>query len=183
MHNIPFIFNLQLMKLDIVINFEDTYEIESISEDLSKFQFTSYDKNDSPVLLTVLIEKNKNPFLPTVFNLAFGPHNENGEMDDKAIVKHRNSSRVFSTILLGALTFLNSNKESFIGIDGSNLVRACLYYKMMQINHDYLCQFFNLIGVKYYTRLLKGVNADDTLFIDYRRSGNPAFQNYQISEY
>src|SRR5579863_4570921 len=95
--------------LDIKINFEDTYEIENVSEDMSRFQFNTFEKSGQQIPLFVVIENNKNDFLPTVFNIAFGPR-INGDIDDKAIINHQNSSKVYSTILFGALTFLNANK-------------------------------------------------------------------------
>ena len=154
------------MKLNIIINFEDTYEIENISEDLSKFQFTTRNREGKEIVLFVIITKNSNPFLPSVYNLAFGPLDEDGRIDDKAVIKHESSAKVYSTLLLGALTFLNAVPDSFVGIDGSNLVRACLYYSLFQNNYDYLAQYFNVIGVNYYVRLLRGEESGDPFITD-----------------
>lgn len=154
------------MRLNINIDFSDTYPIENVEGSLSRFHFTSLDTSGNPVTLHVCISDNCNPFLPDVFNLAFGPLNESGEIDDVAVIKHSQSSKVYSTILLGALTFLNANRGQYVGIDGSNLVRSCLYYKLFQLNHDYLSRYLNSFGIKYYIRLLSGKEKGDPFVLD-----------------
>jgi len=154
------------MRLGITINFEDTYDIEDISEDLKSFYFASIDKNGSPIRLQVRIEDNKNKFLPNVFNLAFGPLDDKGDIDDTATIDHQNVSKMYSTILLGALTFLRANPNKVMGIDGSNLVRACLYYRLFQHNYSYLLQYFDVFGVKFYIRLLRGREKGDPFVTD-----------------
>lgn len=154
------------MQLAIKIDLDDTYEIDSISEDLTRFQFTTITKDGEHVPIGVVIEAGKNNFLPDVFNLGFGPFNADGTINDGAIIKHQNSSKVFSTILLGALTFLRSNPDKFVGMDGSNMGRAYLYYRIFQGNFDYLSQFFRVLGIKYYARLLRDPNNNAVLLAD-----------------
>jgi len=154
------------MQLAIKIDFDDTYDIDSISEDLTHFQFTTITKEGQSVILGIEIETNKNQFLPSVFNLGFGPFKEDGTLDDKAVINHQNNSKVYSTILLGALTFLRSNPDKFVGLDGSDMIRAYLYYRVFQRNYEYLVQYFRVIGVKYYVRLIRSPENNQELVSD-----------------
>lgn len=159
------------MQLGIKIDFENTYEIENLSADLTSFQFKALikktsDAEETEITLGVVLANNRNKFLPQVFNLGFGPFKEDKTIDDKAEIAHKDSSKVYSTILLGALTFLNSNKDRFVGIDGSDIRRAYLYFRLLQNNYDYLTQYFKLIGVKYYVRLLRGIDQNDAFTPD-----------------
>lgn len=154
------------MKLGLKIDFDDTYDIENISSDLREFQFNTEVAGGGLVTLTVKIFNNYSPFIPEVYNLAFGPLKEDGEIDDKCAIEHKNYEKAFSTILFGALAFLNTNEGQFVGIDGSNTVRAYLYYRMLQTNYDYLSQYFKLFGVKYYVRLLRGKTNGDSYIAD-----------------
>jgi hypothetical protein len=154
------------MQLGIKIDFENTYDIENLSSDLTSFQFKTVtkktkDAEETEIELGVILANNRNKFLPQVFNLGFGPFKEDKTIDDKAEIIHKDSSKVYSTILLGALTFLNSNKDRFVGVDGSDIRRAYLYFRLLQSNYDYLTQYFKLIGVKYYIRLLRGIEQAD----------------------
>ena len=91
--------------------------------------------------------------LPNTYNLAFGPLKVDGYIDDKAALTHKDYSKVFSTILFSAFTYLKRNPDHFIGIDGSDNNRAYLYYKFLQRNYDYLSKHFNVFGIKYYVRI------------------------------
>lgn len=160
------------MNLNVIINLDDTYDIEDISPDFDKFQFTSVCKqkggDDYQVTLHVQIENRRNVFLPGVFNLAFGPLNEDGTINDTISLRHQNNSKVYSTILLGAVAFLRNKNEpnTYVGVDGSDITRAYLYYKLLQTNYDYLVQYVEMIGVKYFVRLLRGKNTADALMPD-----------------
>ena len=95
--------------------------------------------------------------MPNVFNLAFGPLGNDNKIDDKIRVSHKNLNKVFSTILLFAITFLedNSDKEYSIGIDGSNETRAYLYHRMFRYNNDSLSDTIITVGVDWYVKLLR----------------------------
>jgi hypothetical protein len=160
------------MNLNIFINLEDTFPISVLTADLQNFSFVSPQMDGSSVTIHVAIQQPGNKFIPNVYNLAFGPLKPDGNIDDVTKLKHVNPSKVYSTIILGALTFLNNNKDLSVGIDGSNKVRAYLYYKLIQLNYDYLAQFFKLIGVKYYIRLLRGVNITDPYVTDIQDLAN-----------
>lgn len=149
------------MALNVKINFDDCYEINTISNDLSFFEFNTYLINDDEVSLGIKISTESHAFLPDVFNLAFGPLNENKGIDDKVKLHHKNHSKVFSTIVFAAFTFLEENKDKYLGIDGSNNARAYMYYRCIQNNFDYLSDIFDIYGVNYYVRILRKIKDED----------------------
>lgn len=140
----------------IKINFDEIYEIEYASDDLSVFSFQTITKSGNQIELFVQISKHKDPLLPRVFNLGFGPLDSMGEIDDRIILKHENLSKVFSTVVLCAITFLDCRESGIsIGIDGSNDARAYLYHRMFCLNHQNLVKLINAVGVDWYVRLLR----------------------------
>ncbi len=149
------------MALNVKINFDECYEIKTISKDLSFFEFNTFLINDDEVMLGIKISSESHAFLPDVFNLAFGPFNERKEIDDKVKFQHKNHSRVFSTIVFAAFTFLEENKHKYLGIDGSNNARAYMYYRCIQNNFDYLSDIFDIYGVNYYVRVLRKIKDED----------------------
>ncbi len=149
------------MALNVKINFEDCYEIETLSSDLSLSRFNTILKTGEQVPLGIQISNTVHPYLPEVYNLAFGPLIEENRIDDKAKMHHENHSKVFSTIIFTGLTFLTENREKYLGIDGSNNARAYMYYRCIQNNFDYLSQFFNIYGVNYYIRVLRKLKDED----------------------
>lgn len=117
------------------------------------FQSDLFDGSKIPLKIEISSEPHR--LLHNVYNLAFGPPDVRGKIDDKAELQHSNYSKVFSTILFTGLTYLNSNPGHFLGIDGSSNSRAYLYYRFLQKNYDYLNRFFNLFGIKYYVRVTR----------------------------
>lgn len=103
----------------------------------------------------IAISDQAHELMPNVYNLAFGPLNANGKLDDKAQIKHRDYSKAFSTILLHARAYLANNPGHYLGIDGSNNSRALLYYKIILDNFDYLSNHFNIGAMKYYVRITR----------------------------
>jgi hypothetical protein len=93
--------------------------------------------------------------MPNVYNLAFGPINERGRIDDKAELPHQSYSRVFSTILLNALNYLIKNPDHYVGIDGSENFRAYYYWRFLQRNHTYLNSCFEIFAIRYYVRITR----------------------------
>lgn len=87
----------------IKIDLDDTFEANTVSEDLKRFTFTSELKDNTTIELHVLINEHPDHLLPNVFNLAFGPLDESNKIDDKIILCHKNVNKVFSTILLFAI--------------------------------------------------------------------------------
>lgn len=140
-------------------------DIEPLTEDLRVSAFTSEVEDGSPIPLRVDISSQPHALLPSVFNLAFGPTNARGEIDDRAEIAHKDYSKVFSSILLAGLTNLTDHPDQYLGIDGSNNARAYLYYRFIQRNFGYLDQFFEMYGLKYYVRISRfGKNQYDNPF-------------------
>lgn len=155
------------MALNVKINFDERYQITDISDDLSSYSFTTVLHDGSSAALAVQINGASHHLMPDVYNLAFGPLNEKGEIDDKAKLQHADHSKVFSTIVFAGMTFLTENPSKFLGIDGSNNARAYMYYRCIQNNFDYLNQIFKIYGVKYYLRILRKIkDKDDSYPID-----------------
>jgi hypothetical protein len=107
--------------------------------------------------LPLMIRINEVPhaLFPNAYNMSFGPLNERGQINDKAELPHKNYSKVFSTILFRALQYLNINPDHYIGVDGSDNNRAYYYWRFLQRNFDYLAQYFDVFGVKYYVRITR----------------------------
>jgi hypothetical protein len=141
----------------IKIDLDDTYDAVSASEDFKRFTFISPLKDSTNLEMHVLISDHPDPFLPNVFNLAFGPLGDDNEINDSIAVPHHNINKVFSTILLFAITFLEVNKEEnySIGIDGSDERRAYLYHRMFRYNSDTLSDTIVTVGVDWYVKLLR----------------------------
>lgn len=133
--------------------------------------FESPQRNGAePVLLKIKIKNLEDQLLPNVFNLSFGPIQEDGEIDDNIRLHHQDVNRVFSTIILFALTFLQTYRHATIGLDGSNDGRAYLYHRMFVTNREYLGQFFISLGVDWYVRLLRNLTVEEDA------NGNPFFK-------
>ncbi len=139
----------------IVINLEDTILPETAGADLMDYTFLSPQVNASDVKLLVQIRNINDPLLPNVFNLGFGPSDGNGGIDDKVSLAHTNTGKVFSTIILFAIAFLQQYPGTSIGIDGSDERRAYLYHRMFQSNYVSLKDVVVITGVDWYVRLLR----------------------------
>lgn len=141
------------MAAAVKINFDNLYEIENISSDLKFSGFRTTLNNGNSLPLVVRISNQSHALLPNVYNLAFGPLNAKGKLDDKAELTHSDYSKVFSTILFSALAYLETNPTHYLGIDGSDNARAYFYYRALQRNYTYLDRYFRMYGVKYYVRI------------------------------
>lgn len=137
----------------VKITFDNTYDFEEVSTDLKIGTFKTQLVGGGEIPLRVEIDTKPHNLLPDVYNLAFGPLNNEGEIDDKIQLKHLDYSKVFSTILLNALSYLTENPTHYLGIDGSDIRRAILYYRFIKSNYDYLQEFFIIKGLKYYVRI------------------------------
>ena len=157
----------------IKIDLKNTYEIEKLTRDFSVSTFYTELKNGKKVELQISILKNSDIHLIRMYNLAFGPLNESGEIDDNIVLQHTNIEKVFSTILMVALAFLELHKEKKvkIGIDGSNDIRAYLYHRMFKGNYDLFSEFLFIGGIDWYVKLLRYKND-----IERDKEGNPYFK-------
>ncbi|SFD90940.1 hypothetical protein SAMN05518672_103806 [Chitinophaga sp. CF118] len=152
--------------MNIDINFENVYPLNAVSTDSNKSYFFTELVNGERLKIIVEIEQVKNPFVNDFLSLAFGPAGTDGEINDFAAVKHLDYSKAFSTVIFYALTFMKNNPGIYLGIDGSDFRRAYLYYRILQRNYDYLNDYFRIYGIKYYVRLLRGKDKNDSLNID-----------------
>ena len=149
----------------IKINLEDTYVPRYVSDDFDYFIFDSELNNGEAVELHVSIDQHPDEYLPNVFNLAFGPPDISGAINDKFKAKHKDTNKLFSSILLYGILFLKQNKEFSIGIDGSDDLRAYLYHRMFRYNIKDLNDLLLIVGVDWYVKLLRNKT-------DIERDGN-----------
>ncbi|MFP5439107.1 MAG: DUF6934 family protein [Bacteroidia bacterium] len=154
----------------ITIDLDNTILPHYVSHDLRDFRFYSPQKNGTVKELLVQIRDIFDPLLPNVFNIGFGPPNESGSFRDDVSMEHLNPGKVFSTVIVLAVAFLERNPSVFIGIDGSDDRRASLYHRMFRFNSRSLADMLTLTGVDWYVRLLR--NGDVERDID----GNPYFK-------
>jgi hypothetical protein len=137
----------------VKINFENVYDFDEVSPDLKIGTFQTELEDGTTIPLRVEIDTTPHKLLPDVYNLAFGPLNAEGEIDDKIQLQHDDYSKVFSTILFNALGYLTENPTHYLGIDGSDIRRAIMYYRFVKSNYEYLNEFFIIKGLKYYVRI------------------------------
>jgi len=161
--------------LMIKIDFDDTYELDECGAYLSFITFYTTLHNKNKLLLKVKIAPLNDPLLPNVCNLSFGPIKKNGKINDTIKLKHENTSKVFSTIIFYAITFLKNNENISIGIDGSNDARAYLYHRMFISNKEYLKEYVKTIGVDWYVRLLRNneIECDDSGYAFFKPKPEP----------
>ena len=143
------------MAASLKIDFNNLYEIDNISADLRISTFSTTLNNGQAMPLVVKISNQSHALLPNVYNLAFGPLNAKGKIDDKAELTHADYSKVFSTILFAAFAYLQNNPDHYLGIDGSDNARAYFYYRALQRNFSYLHKHFRMFGIKYFVRITR----------------------------
>jgi hypothetical protein len=141
------------MAARVVIDFENVCRLEEVAPDFEMGAFYTRLENNDEILLNIGVNNISHELLPNVFNLAFGPLNKQGRINDRAELTHLDYSKVFSTILLWALTYLQHNRAHYLGVDGSDNNRAYFYYRAMMRNFEYLDRSFNMYGIKYFVRI------------------------------
>lgn len=142
------------MALNIRIDLDNKYERILLDKECRGSTFESTLIDGTTVKLGIKISKDEDAEMADVYNLAFGPVDDNFKVDDKAKLAHQDHSKVFSTIVFAALSFLEEHKGKYIGIDGSNTARAYMYYRCIQNNYNYLNSLFNIYGVNFFLRVL-----------------------------
>lgn len=83
----------------IKINLEDTFEAIYVSPNFDQYIFESVLKDSTITQLKVKFTNIAESLLPNVYNLAFGPFDSNGKINDSVNLKHKDSNKVFSTII------------------------------------------------------------------------------------
>lgn len=144
----------------IKLNLNETYKHHSVDEDLLNMTFYSPGIDQSNTLIKVELRPYPDFQLQNVYNLAFGPLNEKNKLDDTAKIKHADTDKMFSTVLVFGLMFLQKYPGLRIGLDGSSDSRAYLYHRMFQTNRDHLNEYFVALGVDWFVRLLRNGNVE-----------------------
>ncbi|URM37924.1 DUF6934 family protein [Flavobacterium anhuiense] len=176
----------------IKINLEDTFEATYVSPNFDQYIFESQLKDNTITPLKVKFTNIAESLLPNVYNLAFGPFDANGKINDSVNLKHKDSNKVFSTIILFSITFLKNNPHISIGIDGSDDLRANLYHRMFRYNYKNLKDFLVIIGVDWYVSLLRNgtIELDNNGLaffkpkpepFDFQRKTNDLYRYYMFS--
>jgi hypothetical protein len=179
----------------ITIDLDNTYSLTSgvIDARISLGEFYTSQLKGSDILIRVIIKPHPDPLLPNVYNLSMGPPVNDDGIDDKIRLKHKDSSRVFSTAVLFALTFLTEFPDMLIGLDGSDDLRATLYHSMFIANRTAMDDFFVSIGVDWYVKLLRNqldierTPDGDLLFkprpetFDYQRTRHDLYRYYMLA--
>src|SRR5215813_7679306 len=101
------------MAVSPTIDFNNLYELENVPSDLKTSSFNTQLDSGQSLLISVKISDQSHVLLPNVYNLAFGPLNKQGKIDDRAELTHQDFSKVFSTILFFALSYLKANPEHY----------------------------------------------------------------------
>ena len=154
----------------ITLNLDDTILPHYVSHDLMDFRFYAPQKSGAALELIVQIRDINDPLLPHVFNIGFGPPDGLGSFRDDISMKHLSPGKVFSTVMVLAMAFLERNPSLFIGIDGSDDRRAYLYHRMFRYNNNSFYDTLSLTGVDWYVRLLRSDDVERDL------SGHPYFK-------
>src|SRR5450432_2430217 len=142
-----------IMAARVKIDFENVYELEEVSSDLKLAGFYTHLENGDDVLLNIRVSNDEHELMPNVYNLSFGPLDRKGNINDRAELAHLDYSKVFSTILLSAFTYLEQNTNHYLGVDGLDNNSAYFYYRSMMRNIDYLDKQFDIYGIKYFVRI------------------------------
>ena len=87
------------MALNIKIDFENRYEASLLGNDIRFSTFESILIDGATAKLGIKISTEEHPYMPDVYNLAFGPLNDKLQIDDRAKLTHQDHSKVFSTIV------------------------------------------------------------------------------------
>ena len=154
----------------ITLNLDDTILPHYVSHDLMDFRFNAPQKDGTLLEIVVQIRDINDPLLPRVYNMGFGPSDGSGSLRDDISLEHLNPGKVFSTVMVLAIAFLERNPSFFIGIDGSDDRRAYLYHRMFRYNSNSLQDTLGLTGVDWYVRLLRSGD------VERDPSGHPYFK-------
>lgn len=143
------------MSVSPIIDFKNLYEFESVSTDRKISSFKTELDTGQSLPIVVKISNHQHELLPNVYNLSFGPLDKKGDIDDRVELTHRDFSKVFSTILFLAISYLKNNPGHYLGVDGSDNTRAYFYYRTLQRNYKILDKHFHIYGIKYFVRITR----------------------------
>lgn len=139
------------MPLNIKLNLDNSYKLKS-EPTLDYFVFTAVLKGGSKIPIVVIIHPPVNELMPDVYDLSYGPVDENQMIDENVILSFNNPSKVFSTLAFAALFFLNENPGAFLGISAVDTRQALLYRRLIKDNFDYIAHYYQISGVEFYAK-------------------------------
>lgn len=137
----------------VKLNFDRVYPIDFREGTISHGIFTTTLQEGRKVNIAVKVSDEYHVMYNNVYNLAFGPTDHMGRINDLEKLAHADHSLVFSTILNYARCYLEEYPDRTLGIDGSTYSRALLYYRMIYQNYDYLTRYFKIYGITNYVRI------------------------------
>jgi hypothetical protein len=82
------------MAIGTKVNFDNIYPLDNVSDDLRITFFQTPLQSGISVSLIIKISEESHELLPNVYNLAFGPLNKRGQIDDKTELPHSDYSKV-----------------------------------------------------------------------------------------
>ncbi|MBC7758981.1 MAG: hypothetical protein H7069_09000 [Phormidesmis sp. FL-bin-119] len=175
----------------ITIDFENSYVPLTVDPAFTSMTFNSPQTDGSEELIVVQLQPYPISKLPNVYNLGFGPSDGDGSFRDNVPLRHADRNKVFSTIMVLALAFLQANPDHFIGLDGSDDARARIYHMIFRSNIPQLEEYFETIGLDYFVKQLRSgdLETDENgayVYIpfpqsfDYSRSSNKLYRYYMF---
>ena len=139
--------------LKVKIDFSQEYPLEVEDEGFNKFSFWTELRDGSKKKLHVRINDESYEIIGNVYNLSFGTADKKGRIKTNESISHKDYSKVFSTILYGAMQYLLCHPIRHVGMDWASNSRAYLYYRIILQNYEYLNRCFKVYGAKYYVRI------------------------------
>lgn len=139
----------------IRIDFEDTYALRYQDDTLTDATIIAELENGEPRMMKISLHYLNLQLGFDVYNLIFGPVDNNGWIDLLAKVPHKNIGKFISTVMLHALHFLKRHPAAAVGIDGSTISRTYLYHRTFLSNQQYLSNHCRALGVDWYARQLR----------------------------
>lgn len=152
---------LKKRKMIVKLDFDRIYPIEFEKGTINEATFTTTLNDGRRVKIKMEISVDSHALFENVFNLAFGPMDHYGGVQDRQKLEHADYSMVFSTVLAFAKLYLEQHPGHFLGLDGSTNSRAGLYYRMIFQNYDYLTRYFKAYGANYYVRIARREGFDN----------------------
>ncbi|MGE7773931.1 DUF6934 family protein [Chitinophaga sp. NPDC101104] len=111
--------------------------------------------NEDIAVMRICFDQHETGLAFDVFNLTFGPVNSSGAINILAKIRHEHLNRLFSTILLQIVHFLQRHPGATVGMDGSTEGRAYLYHRIFLTNESYINRYCEALGMDWYVRWLR----------------------------
>lgn len=95
-----------------------------------------------------------------IFNLAFGPLGENGEIDDLKVTNNGDMPKVISTVACSIIDFTNQYPNCLVTFVGSTSGRTYLYGRVLSENYFRFSEIFSIYGKSAETNIWVPFSAD-----------------------